>query len=59
MSLLNQVNRENGQTIVMVTHDARMAAHAGRVIYMVDGLIVDEKRSDHAKPSPESATAES
>jgi putative ABC transport system ATP-binding protein len=59
MSLLSQVNRENRQTIVMVTHDARMAAHAARIIYMVDGLIVDEKRSDRAKPSAESATAES
>ena len=55
MSLLSQVNRENRQTIVMVTHDARMAAHAARVIYMVDGLIVDERRSDHAKPSAGSA----
>ena len=59
MSLLTQVNRQNGQTIVMVTHDARMAAHAARIIYMVDGLIVDEKRADHGKPSAESATAES
>jgi putative ABC transport system ATP-binding protein len=55
MSLLSQVNRQNGQTIVMVTHDARMAAHAARIIYMVDGLIVDEKRSDRAtstQPAP-------
>jgi putative ABC transport system ATP-binding protein len=57
MSLLSEVNRQNGQTIVMVTHDARMAAHAGRIIYMVDGLIVDEKRTDHAKPSGQSAPA--
>jgi len=55
MSLLSQVNRQNRQTIVMVTHDARMAAHAGRIVYMVDGLIVDEKRSDHAKPSGQPA----
>ena len=59
MALLSQVNRQNHQTIVMVTHDARMAAHAARIIHMVDGLIVDEKRSDRAKPSAESATAES
>ncbi len=59
MALLSQVNRQNRQTIVMVTHDARMAAHAARIIYMVDGLIVDEKRSDHAKPPAESATTES
>jgi putative ABC transport system ATP-binding protein len=59
MSLLNQVNHQNGQTIVMVTHDARMAAHAARIIYMVDGLIVDEKRVDHARPSTNPAPAES
>jgi len=59
MSLLRQVNRQNGQTIVMVTHDARMAAHAARIIYMVDGLIVDEKRSDHAAPSGGATPAES
>jgi len=59
MSLLNQVNRENHQTIVMVTHDARMAAHAARIVHMVDGLIVDEKRADHAKRSAESAPPES
>jgi putative ABC transport system ATP-binding protein len=59
MSLLTQVNRQNGQTIVMVTHDARMAAHAARIVYMVDGLIVDEKRSDHARPSAGPAPAES
>jgi putative ABC transport system ATP-binding protein len=59
MSLLSQVNRENGQTIVMVTHDSRMAAHAARIIYMVDGLIVDEKRTDHAPPSSNPAPTES
>ncbi len=59
MSLLNQVNRQNGQTIVMVTHDARMAAHAARIVYMVDGLIVDEKRSDRVAPSASAAPAES
>jgi putative ABC transport system ATP-binding protein len=58
MSLLCQVNRQNGQTIVMVTHDARMAAHAARIIYMVDGLIVDEKRTAHAKPSADATPVE-
>jgi len=56
MSLLSQVNRQNRQTIVMVTHDARMAAHAARIIYMVDGLIVDEKRTDHPTPSSQSTS---
>ena len=31
------------QTFVLVTHDANIAARAHRIVYMVDGLIVDEK----------------
>jgi len=31
-----------GQTIVMVTHDAAAAAYADRVVFLVDGKIVDE-----------------
>jgi putative ABC transport system ATP-binding protein len=34
-----------GQTTVMVTHDARAAAIADRVLFLADGLIVQE-RSD-------------
>src|SRR5205823_2751006 len=38
-----------GQTTVMVTHDARAAAIADRVLFLADGLIVrDMPRSDPA-----------
>ena len=33
---------EYGQTIVMVTHDARAAAVAHRVLFLADGEIVRE-----------------
>jgi putative ABC transport system ATP-binding protein len=33
---------EFGQTIVMVTHDPAAAAYADRVLFLVDGRIVDE-----------------
>jgi putative ABC transport system ATP-binding protein len=33
---------EFGQSIVMVTHDPRGAANADRVIFLADGLVVDE-----------------
>ena len=44
-----------GQTIVLVTHDARAAAYADRVLVVRDGELTDEiplgRRSDHeAKP---------
>jgi putative ABC transport system ATP-binding protein len=30
---------ENGQTILMVTHSARAASHAGRVLFIRDGVV--------------------
>jgi ABC-type lipoprotein export system ATPase subunit len=36
--------REAGQTLVIVTHDERMAATADRLISMRDGVFVDETR---------------
>ena len=35
-----------GQTVVLATHDARVAAAAGRVIQLRDGLVVEETRLD-------------
>jgi putative ABC transport system ATP-binding protein len=32
----------DGSTLVVVTHDERLAAEAGRVIHMLDGKIVDD-----------------
>ena len=34
----------NGQTLVVVTHDARIAATADRLISMRDGAFVDETK---------------
>jgi len=57
MNLLRELNETTSQTFVLVTHDAKMAAYAQRIVHMVDGLIVDEKRTDRAKqptsPAPE------
>jgi putative ABC transport system ATP-binding protein len=33
-----------GQTTVMVTHEPRAAAIADRVLFLADGLIVQERR---------------
>lgn len=37
MGLFERINR-GGQTIVMVTHSTRAASHAGRVIFIKDGM---------------------
>lgn len=41
MDIINSVNEE-GTTVIMVTHDAKVAARASRVIYLMDGNIHDE-----------------
>ncbi|WP_416150812.1 ABC transporter ATP-binding protein [Salipaludibacillus sp. HK11] len=42
MSLLKTIN-ESGTTILLVTHDQKVAAKTERVLYMIDGEIVGEK----------------
>jgi putative ABC transport system ATP-binding protein len=41
-----------GQTIVLVTHDARVAALAERIIIMRDGRIIDETDNPFGAPAP-------
>ncbi|MGE5647695.1 MAG: ABC transporter ATP-binding protein [Acidobacteriota bacterium] len=40
LELLLELNRREGATLVLVTHDAELAAHAGRIVTMKDGRIV-------------------
>jgi putative ABC transport system ATP-binding protein len=42
MELLSRLCREQSQTTVLVTHNARVAVHADRVLVVADGRIVDE-----------------
>jgi putative ABC transport system ATP-binding protein len=42
MALLRRLNRENGQTFVIVTHDPRIGSMCDRVIQMRDGLVIDD-----------------
>ncbi|MGH7943393.1 MAG: ABC transporter ATP-binding protein [Opitutaceae bacterium] len=42
MQLLSELHK-GGATIVMVTHDARFARHAGRNIHLFDGRMVQEQ----------------
>lgn len=42
MTILAGINK-NGRTVVLVTHDAKVAAKTERIVYMLDGRIVAEK----------------
>jgi putative ABC transport system ATP-binding protein len=53
-ALLARVSKEFGRAVVMVTHDPRIAAYAGRIIFLKDGAVVDEtilerKSGDNSK----------
>ncbi len=50
LDLLMQLNHERGTTLVIVTHDANVAAHARRTIKLKDGCIEEDYVSD-AKPA--------
>ena len=41
LSLLDQLVHELGKTIVMVTHDPKAAARAGRMVHLEKGVLVD------------------
>jgi putative ABC transport system ATP-binding protein len=41
MELLSQLNRESGLCIVMVTHEAEMAAYARTIVRFKDGYVLD------------------
>ena len=43
MSILAEINKK-GTTIMIVTHDAKVAAKTERILFMVDGRIVSQKR---------------
>lgn len=48
LNLLSKLN-QNGQSILMVTHDVRAALRGNRILYLEDGKILDElKLSDYA-----------
>ncbi len=52
LNLLTELNR-NGQSILMVTHDARAALRASRILYIEDGKIVGDLELPPYSPEEE------
>jgi putative ABC transport system ATP-binding protein len=51
MGVFDQLNAA-GRTIVLITHEEDVAAHAKRVIHVMDGRIVDDRRRAPAEANP-------
>jgi ABC-type lipoprotein export system ATPase subunit/ABC-type antimicrobial peptide transport system permease subunit len=49
LEMFRRLNREEGITVILVTHDMSVAKHADRIIFIKDGLIAHQPA---AHPSP-------
>ena len=60
LSLIQRIACKDGHTLVMVTHDPTVAAHADRVVNILDGLIVDivDQKAQRAADSAHSTEEE-
>jgi putative ABC transport system ATP-binding protein len=50
LELLHELNRSDGQTIVLVTHDLGIGESAGRLVRMRDGALVSDQLQRAARP---------
>ena len=55
MGLLQHLNAEEGITIVLVTHDRDIAAHARRLVHLVDGKVAHDGPLPRRVPGPRAA----
>lgn len=53
--LLQQVSQTWGRSVLMVTHDPRIASYAQRLVLMRDGRIVDDVALDGTREAPRTA----
>jgi putative ABC transport system ATP-binding protein len=55
VAIFQRLNSEQGITVVFVTHDAEIAAHTRRIVYLYDGRVIREETVD--KPLIAKATS--
>jgi len=48
LELIGALNRDKGITVLMVTHESDMAAHAKRVVRFIDGRVDSDQRNGEA-----------
>ncbi len=45
LALLQQLNRDHGKTVIMVTHDPKAAEYAGRILHLDKGTLVGSEQA--------------
>ncbi len=45
MDFLGNLNRKEGKTVILITHDLHLIKYAKRVIYLKDGMIIKESKN--------------
>jgi putative ABC transport system ATP-binding protein len=58
MGIFQELN-DAGKTVVLITHEIDIAAHAKRVIYLRDGVIWRDEKIVQTRANPEAAVTES
>jgi putative ABC transport system ATP-binding protein len=45
MGIFTKLNKEYGNTVIIVTHEPEIAEHTDRIITFKDGIIISDKRT--------------
>jgi putative ABC transport system ATP-binding protein len=48
LGTFQKLNAEHGRTVILITHERDVAEHADRILFIKDGLLVEDSRN-HAK----------
>ncbi|MBE0448799.1 MAG: ABC transporter ATP-binding protein [Actinobacteria bacterium] len=57
-NLLRQISNQWNRTVLIVTHDPRIAAHADKIVFLKDGSIVEETQLSHSNDDGEAVVRE-